>query len=104
MFLQRTYHFPAADICFRPANTIHSRPSEREIRVLDRFGAASGDRRQHLCVEVGPMTLAGPVERVEQADMRRNERWCADDVPQPFAKFTQAGAVFDFDEDSTEWG
>jgi predicted ATPase len=50
------------------------------------------------------MTLTDPVERIEQADMRRNERWGADDVAQPLAKVTQAGAVFDFDKDGAEWG
>src|SRR5712691_4699984 len=50
------------------------------------------------------MTLADAVERIEQADIRRNERWCAADVPQPLAKFTQGGAVFDFDEDGAERG
>ena len=50
------------------------------------------------------MTLTDPIECIEQADMRRNERSRADDAPQPLAKFTQAGAVFDFDEDRAEWG
>ena len=44
------------------------------------------------------MTLANPVEGIEQADMRRDERRCADDVAQPLTKLTQGWAVLDFDE------
>jgi len=36
--------------------------------------------------------------------MRRNKRRCANDVAQPLAKVTQAGAVLDFDEDGAKWG
>jgi hypothetical protein len=67
------------------------------MRVRDHLGAARGDRLQHRRVEIGPRRLAVPVECVEQADMRRDQRRRTDDVAQPLAKFAQAGAVLDLD-------
>src|SRR5258708_5933725 len=101
--LQCAYHFPAADIRRSlPAAAVHDRSAKLEMRVLDRFGTASGDRRQRCRVKVGPRPLADPVERIEQADMRRNERWCADDVAQPPAEIAQCRRVLDLDENGAE--
>jgi hypothetical protein len=46
--------------------------------------------------------LTAPVEGIEEADMRRDERRRADDVVQPLAKFAQLRAVFDLDENGPE--
>jgi transposase len=44
------------------------------MRVIDRFSTAGGNSLQPLVVEIGPGRLAVPVERVEEADMRWDER------------------------------
>ena len=46
--------------------------------------------------------MTGPVERIEEADMRRDERRRADDVVQPLAEFAQLRAVLDLDKDGPE--
>ena len=59
------------------------------MRVVDRFGSPGGHCHQLLGVGIGPGGLTAPVERVEEANMRRDERRSADDVAQPLAEFTQ---------------
>ena len=59
------------------------------MRVVDRFGTPGGHCHQLLGVGIGPGGLTAPVERVEEANMRRDERRSADDVAQPLAEFTQ---------------
>jgi len=56
------------------ASTIDDRPAQSEMRVVNRFGTTGGDRLQPLVVEIGPGRLTVPVERVEEADMRWDER------------------------------
>ena len=84
------------------ASTIDDRPAQSEMRVVDRFGTTGGDRLQPLVVEIGPGRLTVPVERVEEADMRRDELRRANDVAQPLAEFAQLRAVLDLDEDGLE--
>src|SRR5580700_8812419 len=100
--LQRAYHVPAADILLAAAGAVDDWSAEREIRVVDRFGTPDGDCLQPLGVEIGPGRLTIPVERVKEANMRRDERRSADDVAQPLAEFAQLRAVFDLDVDGPE--
>src|SRR5438552_5015679 len=97
--LQRAYHIPAADILLAAAGVVDDWSAESEMRVVDRFGTPGGDCLQPLGVEIGTGRLTVPVERVEEADMRWDERRRADDVAQPLAEFAQLGAVLDLDED-----
>src|SRR5438270_4030857 len=100
--LQRAYHVPAADILLAAAGAVDDWSAEREIRVVDRFGTPGGDCLQPLGVEIGPGRLTIPVERVKEANMRRDEPRRANDVAQPLAEFAQLRAVFDLDEDGPE--
>ena len=74
------------------------------MRVVDRFGTPGGHCHQLLGVGIGPGGLTAPVERVEEANMRRDERRSADDVAQPLAEFTLLRALLDLDEDCPERG
>ena len=78
--LQRAYHVPAADIVLAAASTIDDRPAQSEMRVVDRFGTPRGDCLQPLGVEIEPWRLTVTVERVKEANMRRDKRRSADDV------------------------
>ena len=100
--LQRAYHVPAANIVLAPSRTIDDGPAESEMRVVDCFGTSGGDCPQPLGVEIGTERLTGPVERVKEANMRRDERRSADDIAQPLAEFAQLRAVLDLDEDGPE--
>src|SRR5438105_11907459 len=102
LFLQLPYRSPVADIVLAAARAVDDRSVEREMRVPDLVGAAGGDLLQPLGIEVGARHLALPVECIEEADMWRDELPRAGDVAQPFAKFTQFGAVLDLDKDSAE--
>src|SRR5207248_10900800 len=100
--LQRAYHVPAADILLAAAGAVDDWSAEREIRVVDRFGTLGGDCLQPLGVEIGPGRLIIPVERVKEANMRRDEPRRANDVAQPLAEFAQLRAVVDLDKDGPE--
>ena len=102
--LQRAHHIPAADILLAATGAVDDWSAEREMRVVDRFGTPGGHCHQLLGVGIGPGGLTAPVERVEEANMRRDERRSADDVAQPLAEFTQLRAVLDLDEDGPERG
>src|SRR5947207_7019813 len=102
LFLQLPYRSPAAHIALAAAGIVDDRSAEREMRVVDLVGAAGGDLLQPLGIEIGPRRLGVPVQRIEQADMRRDELPRADDLPQPLAEFTQFGAVLDLNKDSAK--
>ena len=87
--LQRAYHVPAANIVLAASGTVNDGPSESEMRVVDCFSTPGGDCLQPLGVKIGPGRLIGPVERVEEADMRRDEWRRADYVAQPLTEFAQ---------------
>ena len=72
------------------------------MRVVDCFSTPGGDCLQPLGVKIGPGRLTGPVERVEEVDMRRDEWRRANDVSQPLTEFAQFRAVLDPDEDGPE--
>ena len=78
--LQRACHVPAVDILLAAAGAVDDRPPQSEMRVVDRFGTHAGYCLQPLGVEIGPGRLTIPVERVKEANMRRDERRSADDV------------------------
>src|ERR1043166_1713090 len=98
-FLQLPYRSPAAHIAFAAAGIVDDRPAEREMRVGDFRGAASRDCFQPLGIEIGPRRRALRVERVEQADMRRDKLRRAANVTQPSTKFAHLGSVLDLDKD-----
>jgi len=86
------------------AGAVDDRPAKSEMRVVDCFGTPGGDRLQPLGVEIGPGCLTVTVERVEEADMRRDEWRRADDFAQPLTEFAQLRAVLDLDENGAERG
>src|SRR5438067_3174871 len=102
LFLQLPYRSPVADIVLAAARAVDDRSAEGEMRVVDLVGATGGDLLQPLGIEIGPRRLGVPVQRIEQADMGRDELPRAGDVAQPFAKFAQFGAVLDLDKNSAE--